>query len=183
MHLIVTLVLTALAFGGRPVPVLAQQMPDPTAHIAAMDKLEFMVGRWTGEAWMQRGEERVQTRMTEIVERKLGGVVLLIEGRGELASADSATGRVVHHAMGVVSVDPAAGTYALRSYIATGQYGDFTLTLMPDGVMWSREVPGGRIRNTARISGNEWHEVGEFSRDGTTWTQIMEMRLHRAPSR
>lgn len=26
-----------------------------------------------------------------------------------------------------------------------------------------------------------WHEVGEFSRDGATWTQIMEMRLRRDP--
>jgi hypothetical protein len=48
-------------------------------------------------------------------------------------------------------------------------------------VQWSREVPGGRIRNTALYTGDEWHEIGEFSRDGTTWTQIMELRLRRAP--
>lgn len=47
------------------------------------------------------------------------------------------------------------------------------------GVSWTREVPGGRIRNTARYTADEWYEVGEFSRDGTTWTRVMEIRLRR----
>jgi hypothetical protein len=48
-------------------------------------------------------------------------------------------------------------------------------------VVWTREVPGGRVRNTARYTSDEWHEVGEFSRDGTSWTQVMELRLRREP--
>lgn len=159
-------------------PALAQ-MPDGSASRAAMDRLGFMVGVWRGEAWMQRGQERVQTTMTETVERKLGGVVFQVEGIGVLAAADSAQRRVVHHALGVISFDPQSGNYGLRSYIASGQSGDFAVTLLPDGVSWSREVPGGRIRNTARFAGGVWHEVGEFSRDGTTWVPIMEMRLKK----
>jgi hypothetical protein len=69
----------------------------------------------------------------------------------------------------------------MRSYIASGQFGDFALSLIPGGVTWTREVPGGRVRNTAHIANGEWHEIGEFSRDGMTWTQIMEMRLRREP--
>ncbi len=110
-------------------PPARAQMPDGSASRTAMQKLDFMVGRWRGEAWMVRGAERVQTTMTEAIERKLGGVALLVEGLGE------------------------------------------------GGVSWSREVPGGRIRNTAKIANGEWHEVGEFPRDGTTWMQIMEMKL------
>lgn len=156
------------------------QAPDGSASRAAIDKLAFMVGRWSGEAWMQRGPgSRVQTTMTETVERKLDGVVLQVEGLGKLADANAP--RVVHHAFAIISFDAQSGAYGLRSYIATGQFGDFTLTLIPGGVMWSREVPGGRIRNTAHIAGDEWHEIGEFSRDGTQWTQIMEMRLRRQP--
>ncbi len=162
---------SALAYGQAP--------PDGAAHRAAIEKLAFMVGRWTGEAWMERGPNRVQTRMVETVERKLGGVVLQVEGVGTLASADADSSRTVHHAFAVVSFAPQSGTYTLRSYIATGQYGDFELTLVPGGVRWQREVPGGRIRNTALISGDTWHEVGEFSRDGVQWRQIMEMRLRR----
>ncbi|HSA56438.1 MAG TPA: hypothetical protein VLE53_12095 [Gemmatimonadaceae bacterium] len=156
------------------------QAPDPAAAQAGIARLDFMVGRWRGPAWQQRGAERVQTQMLEVVERKLGGAVLLVEGRGTVTVA-GAEERVVHHALGVVSFDPASGTYTLRSYLATGQWGDFTLTLIDGGVQWTREVPGGRVRNTARYTKDEWHEIGEFSRDGTTWMPIMELRLRREP--
>jgi len=157
------------------------QMPDGSANRAAMAKLDFMVGTWRGDAWMVRGGERVQTAMTETVEPGLGGVVLQVEGRGVVPAADGGEPRVVHHALGVISFDAQTGAYALRSYIATGQSGDFTLTLVEGGVRWSRSVPGGEIRNTALFANGEWHEVGEFSRDGATWTQIMEIRLRREP--
>lgn len=158
----------------------AAQAPDPAGAQAGIARLDFMVGRWRGPAWQQRGAERVQTQMFEVVERKLGGAVLLVEGRGTVPVA-GAEDRVVHHALGVVSFDPASGTYTLRSWLATGQSGDFALTLVDGGVQWTRAVPGGRVRNTARYTKDEWHEVGEFSRDGTTWMQIMEMRLRREP--
>lgn len=160
-----------------PAPA-ASQAPDGSGNRAAIDKLDFMVGRWSGEAWMQRGPgERAQTRMTETIERKLGGVVLQVEGLGTMPEAEGS--RTVHHALAMISFDLQSGTYVMRSYLASGQYGDFALTPIPGGVSWTREVPGGRIRNTAHIAGDEWHEIGEFSRDGTQWTQIMEMRLRR----
>jgi hypothetical protein len=159
---------------------LPAQTPDPAATRAAIEQLRFMVGRWRGQAWQQRGAERVQTEMLEVVEPKLDGSVLLVEGRGWIPMP-GAPDRVVHHALGVVSYDPVARKFTLRSYLSTGQSGDFTLTLVEGGVSWARDVPGGRIRNTAHYSPTEWHEIGEFSRDGTTWTQVMEIRLQRQP--
>ena len=158
-------------------------MPDGSANRAAIERLSFMVGRWEGEAWMARGPgERVQVTMTETVEPRLGGVVLLVEGRGVAPGTDGAEPRVVHHALGVVSFDPQTGGYVLRSYVASGQSGDFALTPVEGGVRWSREVPSGQVRNTALYTEGEWHEIGEFSRDGgATWTQIMDMRLRRVP--
>jgi hypothetical protein len=47
------------------------QAPDGSAHRAAIQRLDFMVGRWKGEAWMLRGTVRVRTTMTETVEPKL----------------------------------------------------------------------------------------------------------------
>jgi hypothetical protein len=168
------ILLTALCLSDQ----LAAQAPDPAVARAAITRLEFMVGEWKGEAWQLRGADRVQTQMVETVQRRLGGAVLLVEGRGTIAVPGSED-RVVHHALGVISFDPTSGAYTLRSYLATGQSGDFLLTLMDGGVSWSRDVPGGKVRNTARFTPGEWHEVGEFSRDGTTWTQIMELRLRR----
>ena len=156
------------------------QMPDPAVVQQAIAQLDFMVGRWRGQAWQQRGNDRIQTRMHEVLERKLSGAVLMVEGRGTVP-VPGGEDRVVHHALGVISYDPQTRSYSLRSYLGTGQYGDFAITLVDGGVSWSRDVPGGKIRNTARYTANEWHEIGEFSRDGATWTQVMELRLQREP--
>lgn len=179
MRLIFPALLLSLAVA-LPANHAFAQAPDPAAAQRAIARLDFMVGKWRGPAWQQRGAERVQTQMFEVVERKLGGAVLLVEGRGTVA-VPGGEERVVHHALGVISFDPASGKYTLRSWLATGQSGDFEVTLVDNGVQWTREVPGGRVRNTARYTGDEWHEIGEFSRDGTTWTQIMEIRLKREP--
>lgn len=176
MQRLVAVLLAACALVGAG--VAHAQAPDPAPVQEAIGRLDFMVGRWRGQAWQQRGGERVQTEMLEVVERKLGGAVLLVEGRGTVP-VPGAEGRVVHHALGVISFDPQAGRYTLRSYLSTGQSGDFTLTPVEGGVSWTREVPGGRIRNTARYTASEWHEVGEFSRDGSSWTQVMELRLQK----
>lgn len=167
-----------LLSAGQPV---AAQGSDGSANRAAIERLAFMVGRWRGDAWMLRGSERVQTAMTETVEAKLGGTVLQVEGQGIVSGPVGTEPRVVHHALAVISFDAQTAAYGLRSYLANGHSGDFLLTLVPGGVSWSRETPGGRIRNTAQISNGEWREIGEFSRDGTTWTQIMEMHLRRQP--
>ena len=160
-------------------PDLLAQAPDPAPSRAAMERLKFMEGTWRGTAWMIRGNQRTQTDMVEIVEPKLGGTVLLVQGLGTVADSGTGTPRTVHDALAVISFDPRSGAYAMRSYIGSGQFGDFTVTLVDGGVSWTREVPGGRIRNTARYTAEEWHEIGEFSRDGSAWTQVMEIRLRR----
>jgi hypothetical protein len=179
MRAVIVMAVAGILFlAGSPAPA---QMPDGSASRAAMQKLDFMVGRWKGEAWMLRGRDRINTSMTEVVERKLGGVAFLVEGLGVVPGSGAEAPRVVHNALAVISFDPQTQGYVLRSYIASGQWGDFVLTPIEGGMVWSREVPGGRIRNTAKIGNGEWHEIGEFSRDGTTWMQIMELKLKKEP--
>jgi hypothetical protein len=170
--------LVAASLLGLPTARAQEAMPDPAIAQAAMARLDFMVGRWKGDAWQQRGPQRVQTQMLEVVEKKLNGAVLQVEGRGTV-EVSGGPERVVHHAFGIISFDPMSRTYSLRSYLNNGLSGDFALTLIDGGVSWSRTVPGGSIRNTARYTADEWHEIGEFSRDGATWTQVMELRLKR----
>jgi hypothetical protein len=159
---------------------LSAQMPDGSANRAAIEKLSFMIGSWRGDAWQMQGPgNRVETRMHEVVTLGPGGAVLLVEGKGEIPGEGGSDGRVVHHAFGIISFDPGRNSYTLRSYLANGMLGDFDLVPVEGGVMWSREVPGGRIRYTAKYGNGEWHEIGEFSRDGTTWSKMMEMRLKK----
>jgi len=170
------LVVAALACSG-PATASAQQS-DPAQARASIARLEFMLGRWRGHAWQQRGGERVEIEMTEVVESKLDGTIVVVEGRGTVPDAEGQE-RVVHHALGVIAFNPSTASYTLRSYLATGQYGDFAVEVRENEVSWTREVPGGRVRNTARYASAEWHEVGEFSRDGINWTRVMEISLKR----
>jgi hypothetical protein len=156
----------------------AQQMPDGSANRAAMQRLSGLIGRWTGEAWMMVGQQRENTTMTETVEAKLEGTVLLIEGLGVAPVAGGQT-RIVHHALAILSFDPRTRTYSMRSHVGSGYSGDFAVEVTDSALVWTREVPQGRIRNTARIGNGVWHEIGEFSRDGTSWMQIMEIRLRK----
>lgn len=142
-----------------------------------MERLRFMEGTWRGQGWWQRGPaQRDTSSMVETVERKLGGVALLIEGRGVNAAE-----RVVHNALAVLSYDAASQDYTMRSWITNGQVGDFVVTLNGTELSWTRPASGGRVRNTARYTATEWNEVGEFSRDGVTWMPIMEIRLRKQP--
>src|SRR5512145_2149422 len=135
---------------------LAGQGTDPSATRSAIERLSPMVGRWRGEAWMAReGGQRVRTVMSETVERKLDGTVLLIEGLGQVPAEGGGEPRVVHHALAVLSFEPRTGAYQMRSYLASGLSGDFAVTLVDGGVRWSRDVPGGTVRNTARFTGDE----------------------------
>jgi len=177
LKLVFTALTAGLAFLAAPV---RGQAPDGSASRAAMERLGFMEGRWRGEGWMVRGPgERVTAQMTETVRRGIGGVVLVIEGRGTRPASAGGDSVVVHDALAVLAFDQQSSGYVMRSWIATGQWGDFPVTLIEGGVTWSREVPGGRVRNTAHIGNGEWHELGEFSRDGTTWMTIMDIRLRR----
>ncbi len=45
-----------------------------------MQRLAFMAGKWQGEGWMESGGERHAFRGGEVVQEKLGGLALLIEG-------------------------------------------------------------------------------------------------------
>ena len=136
--LLVGLVLTVAE---APPSALAQRPPDPAALLAAqsdsMLRLAFMDGAWRGTAWtlLPSGEKREVTQ-TERVGPFLGGSIRVIEGRGF-----EADGRLAFNAFAVISYDPRASRYSMRSY-AQGRAGDFEITATANGYTW--EIPGGR---------------------------------------
>jgi hypothetical protein len=73
--------------------------PDVDAQRAAMKKLSFLVGKWSGEARTFRVPgQPVELTQTEEVEYKLDGLILIIEGVGRTKS----DGRVVLQALGIL---------------------------------------------------------------------------------
>ncbi len=142
---------------------------------AQMKKLDGMVGQWNGSGWMQQGPNRTTFTGTENVQRRLGGLALLVEGK--FANPD---GRVVHETLAVLSYDSKALKYGFQTYLATGAIGAYDFRLVENGYEWGFQTPAGTIRYSISTKNEVWFEIGEFSRDGKNWIKFFEMKLERA---
>lgn len=170
----------ALALGpGAPALAQAPPAPDLARQRAELAKLDWLVGEWAGEGWSQRGPERLRATIVETIEKRLDGLALLVEGEGRDATDPS---HVVHRALGVLAFDEAAGGLRLATWTAEGRSVVAEAEATATGFVWSFATPaGGRVRYTVTRGEDEWSEIGEFSRDGTSWMQIHQMTLRRRP--
>lgn len=160
--------------------LLAQGPPKPEAQLAALAKLDSMVGTWTGEGWMDFGGRRATFRGSEVVQRKLGGVALLVEGNFFSRPPGTDKDIPVHTTLGVISFDPQTQKYRFTTWLATGTSGDRELILTEGGWRWEMKSPRGVIRYDTKITeSGEWIEIGERSADGTEWTKFFEMKLKK----
>jgi hypothetical protein len=144
-----------------------------------MERLAFLVGEWAGPAWYQTGPGgRDSLWQTEDVRFKLRGQILLVEGVGRRGRPGS-LGDTAFNAVAVLDWLPARG-YAMRSHTLDGRGGTFPLEVSDSGFVWGFDVAGGKVRYTMRLTPTgEWHERGDFSRDGDRWFPTFEMRLRR----
>lgn len=166
------------------VPALAQ--PPGAANQKAMKKLDFLAGKWTGDATVTLGRKgtQVAVKQTEHVEYRLGGTVLLIEGKGTGKRSGQDKEVTLFNALAVISYDAPSSKYSIKAYRAEGMSVDATLTLADGGkgFVWGFKPPqqGGEIRYTMTLTDKgEWREVGEYSPDGKAWTKFIEMTLTR----
>jgi hypothetical protein len=173
------LVLLIAAFGVTP--ALAADPPGQ-ANRDALKKLDYLAGKWKGEATIQMGPGRKETlTQTEDVEYRLGGTILVVEGigRGKLPGQDKEG--VVFNAFAVLSYDAAKKEYALKAYRAEGLSVDAYVKPAAKGFEWGFKEPqrGFDIRYTMKLTDKgEWNEVGEMSMDGgKAWNKFFEMVL------
>ena len=157
------------------------QAPTGEAERTAMARLAYMAGRWTGEGWMDMGGGRHAFRGGEVVQSKLRGAVLLVEGDFTGKVGEGGREGPVHTTLGVIFYDARAGKYRFHTWLATGQAGQYELVPKPDGWQWELELPQMRIRYTSKFTAGEWFEIGERSTDGTNWQKFFEMTLRKAP--
>jgi len=152
--------------------------PDSAARRVAMDRFDFLVGSWSGDAWAMTGPgQRTAIRQTETVRRALNGQVLLIEGLGRLL-VDGQPRDTVFHAFATMDFQPGQG-YRMRSYILNGHSGDFVVTPQDGGFDWESPAPGGRVVYRMRLTPDgKWDERGEYRR-GDQGFPAMAMLLTR----
>jgi len=145
------------------------------AQRAEMKKLDSWVGKWEVSGWMQQGAERETFTGTEIVQRKLDGLAMLVEGK--FTNKENV---VIHETLAVVSYNPKTKNYDFSTYLASGNKGIYELKATADGWQWEIPFPGGKIRYMTKLTADTWFEIGEMSMDdGKTWRKFFEMTLKR----
>jgi hypothetical protein len=176
------LLLTVFALAFLLTSPLDAQAPKPEAQLAAMRRLDYMAGNWQGEGWIEFNGTRRNFRGGELVQRKLDGVVLLVEGNF-LARIPGVKDEVpVHTTLGVISFDPGAQKYRFHTWLSHGSSGERELVVNSDGWQWEIQGPQGVMRYRMSLTPQgEWREVGERSADGQTWRTFFEMTLRKAP--
>jgi hypothetical protein len=108
--------------------------------------------------------------------------VLLVEGIGRGKPPGTDEEAVLFNAMAVMSYDAQAKKYKVKAYRAEGTSVDADLNLTENGFVWGFKEPqrGVEVRYTVTMTPKrEWHEIGEYSLDGKTWTKFIEMTLTR----
>ncbi len=156
-------------------PVIAQAPSLDAAHAAEMKKLDWLAGRWEGEAIIQMGpDQKFTVQQTETIESKVGGTVLMIEGRGTM------NGRVVHDAFAIVTWDPEAKKHKVSAYLADGR-SVVADAIAGDGTLeWQFDTPAVSMRYLIeRTEDGGWKETGFRNRPGEEPVKFIEMALKK----
>jgi hypothetical protein len=152
----------------------SQGAPPTDAKKAEMKKVEKLAGKWEGSGWIQQGRTRENFTGQELVQKKLDGLALLVEGK-----FINSEGKVAHETLAVLSATDKPDTFSFATYLANGIAGVEEFRVVGDHYEWGFTIPAGTVRYTIRADENRWSEIGEFSPDGKTWLKNFEMDLKR----
>ncbi len=161
------------------IPIVAQT---PAANrFDEIKRLDFLVGNWKGDGWIQLGPtERRTFTETEVVQRKLDGAVLLIEGMGKGKIGGKGEDVTIHSALAVVNYDAQAKAYRFQAYRADGRAINAEASVADNALQWSFQDTFGNVRFTIKLNDQgQWYEIGELSRDGKPGIKFFEMTLTR----
>jgi hypothetical protein len=160
--------------------------PSAATQRAEMKKLDFLIGEWKGEGWMEFAPGQRRTfRGTEVVQSKLDGLLLTIEGthRGQVGGKGEEV--IVHSAFALVSYDDKTKRYRFQAFTGRGSYEDAEAKVSEGQLIWGMKVPQfGDMRYTIkRDAKDRWFEIGEVSQDGKEWRKFFEMTLESVKSK
>ena len=156
-------------------------LEDASPRLAAMKKLDHWVGTWKGSGWaFNETGQRFDFAITESVQRKVAGTVLLLDGKG-VRKNDKGEEITTHDGLVVISYDEKAHRYHWHGHDVGREPVSAELKMINGSMQWDLHTAnnGPTIRFTIKIEGNRWHETGEVSLDGKAWNKFMEVTLER----
>jgi hypothetical protein len=169
-----------------PLPATNMAQPAETPNVevqrAAMKKLDFLIGQWSGEATAARGPGLVvELSQTEVAEYKLDGLVLAIEGLGRTKS----DGKLALQALGLITFDDATGTYRMRAF-NDGRWLETEVKLLVDGksLGWGFTLGELSTKSVLRINEKgEWTELAELTVGQKPPVKLMELVVRNTSRR
>ena len=157
------------------------RQPDVEAQRAAMKRLGFLVGEWSGEGSVLRGPGQfVELAQTESAQFKLDGLVLVIEGVGRT----KAEGKLALQALGLISFDDETGIYKMRAF-NDGRWLETEVKLADGGnsISWGFTLGEFKTKTVMRINENgEWTELGELVIGDRPPQRMMDLKVRRRNS-
>jgi hypothetical protein len=174
--------LVAVALLSLATTAAAQRRPDAEQSIArakaALAPFAILAGTWDGEARASTGRGQwMAVAQHEEVEWHSFGTVLLVRGTGR-GTDGARKGEIVFEALATIWYDPEQDKVRMRTHNDGGSL-EPAVEVRPDTIVWGFPVQGGRVRYTIAIKDGEWHEVGEFLREGAPPVVTVDMRLRR----
>jgi hypothetical protein len=163
-------------------PLPAQAPAAPEAHVSAMAKLSFLLGRWEGDGAIEPvPDQRYVFTSIEEARMHVDGLVLTIEGIHFARQGDGQRGPKIHHAFATLRYDASRGDYVIAATRLDGATIEARGRMQDDAFVWGFQDPrAGHLRYTIRLSPDRrWSEIGERSADGVTWTKYFEMTLNK----
>src|SRR5215472_4659358 len=135
--------------GERAVP--QSSSADLSANVetqrTAMKRLDFLVGKWSGEGRIFRSTgQTVNFVQTEDVQYKADGLILMIEGVGRTTSE----AKVVLHALALITFDDQQNTYRMRAF-NDGRWMETQLNPLEQGKGFSWGFALGEIRTNSLL--------------------------------
>jgi hypothetical protein len=154
------------------------RVPDLNVQRAAMKKLEFLVGKWNGEARLLRGPgEWMDLNQSEEAQYKLDGLILVIEGVGRRKS----DGYSLLQAVGVISFDDETASYRIRAF-NEGRFLESNMKLLDqDKTMnWGFVLGEVTTKSVLRINERgEWTELAEIKIGSEPPRKLLELTVRR----
>src|SRR5882762_4011542 len=154
------------------------RVPDLPVQRQAMKELDFLIGKWAGEARLLRAPtESVEWLQTEEAQYKLDGLIVVIEGIGRTKSG----GQPLLQAFGIISYDDESGTYRLRAF-NDGRFLESQMKLLEEGQGMTWGLALGEIRTNSILRINErgeWTEFAEISIGSQPSKRLLELTVRK----
>jgi hypothetical protein len=160
----------------------AAPIEKPSVVAEKMKAFAFLVGEWEGTGTTQMGPgPKLSSKVKESVQFRLSGNALLVEGLGTAKISEDGPEKPVHESIGLITWDSKQNRYVMHAMTARAGRVEPTIEVGEKMLTWGFETgTGGKVRFVIKINDKgQWVETGEFSQDGKTWTNFMEMTLTR----